>query len=240
MLVKIQGLVIRSIKYGETSLIFDMYTLQFGLASFIVNGARRPKSKLPSSLFQLMNWLEMIVYMKDPGALNRVKEAQIIHHYQSIPFDLHKRSIALFMTEVIQKTIKENEANTTLFSFLRDAYLHLDNSKELMVNFHICFLFELSAFLGFRPNGAWSEDHPYFHLVSGSFVSMAHPLYTLDRPISKMISDFLACPKESAHKLSVSRDIRHQVLEQIISFFRYHLDRLPEIKTHKILAEVFS
>lgn len=240
MLTKIQGLVIRSVKYGETSLIFDMYTRQYGLASFIVNGARRPKSKLPSSLFQLMNWLEMIVYMKDPRSLSRVKEVQMIHYYQNIPFDLHKRSVGLFMTEVIQKSINENEPNTQLFSFLQDAYLYLDQSTDPVMNFHISFLFELSAYLGFRPSGEWSETNPLFHLVSGNFVNVAHPLYTLDHSLSKVISDYLTCPKEEGHLLKVPRDIRHEVLDQMISFFRYHLDRLPEIKTHRILAEVFS
>lgn len=240
MLTKLQGIVIRVVKYGETSLIFDMYTAQFGLASFIVNGCRRPKSKLPAALFQLMNWLELVVYMKDPGSLNRVKEAQMIFHYQQIPFELKKRSVALFMTEIVQKTIKENEANTALFSFLRGAYQYLDHSVQSIANFHIAFLFELSAYLGFRPSGEWSEENRFFHLVSGRFVSVVHPLYTLDATTSKAISEFLSSNMEKAHMITLSRELRLDVLNHGISFFRYHLDRLPEIKTHKILAEVFS
>ena len=239
MLTKVQGIIIRSVKYGETSLIFDMYTLQYGLASFIVNGARRPKSKLPSSLFQLMNWLELVSYFKDPQTLNRIKEAQLISHYQCIPFDLRKRSVALFMTEVVQKTIKENEANPLLFAFLQDAFMLLDRSEKSISNLHISFLLELSAFLGFRPTGTWTVDRPYFHLVSAQFVSMAHPLYTLDPSTSKAISDFLANDLEQVHELIIPKDVRQKVLDDIISFYRYHLDRLPEIKTHKILAEVF-
>lgn len=240
MLTKLQGIVIRVVKFGETSLIFDMYTAQFGLASFIVNGARRPKSKLPASLFQLMNWLELVVYMKDPGSLNRVKEAQMIFHYQQIPFELKKRSVALFMTEIVQKTIKENEANLALFNFLKDAYMNLDQSDQSIANFHVVFLFELSAFLGFRPSGEWSEENRFFHLVSGRFVPVVHPLYTVDAQTSKAISQFLSSNLEMAHTVVLSRDLRLDVLNHSISFFRYHLDRLPDIKTHKILSEVFS
>ncbi|MCB0686581.1 MAG: DNA repair protein RecO [Saprospiraceae bacterium] len=233
-------MVIRSVKYGETSLIFDMYTQQYGLASFIVNGARRPKSKLPSSLFQLMNWLELVVYMKDPQALNRVKESQLIFHYNEIPFDLRKRSVALFMTEIVQKTIKENESNPDLFAFLFDSYRFLDQSKHSISNFHILFLLDLSLYLGFRPIGTWSRERPYFHLVSGNFVEMIHPLYTLEQSVSNTISDLLQTNRESIHTLTISKEIRQDVLLSTISFFRYHLERLPEIKTHKILAEVFG
>lgn len=240
MLTKIQGIIIRSIKYGETSLIFDMYTQQFGLASFIVNGARKPKSKLPSSLFQLMNWLEVIAYVKDPRSLSRIKEAQIIFHYQYLPFNRRKSSVALFITEVIQKTIKENEANLPLFSFLHDTFSFLDLSEKPIANLHIAFLLELSSFLGFQPQGKWSDHQPYFHLVSGQFVEVAHPMYTLDRDISQAISGYLSLTMEKVHEHIVTREMRQRVVAEIISFYHYHLDRMPEIKTHKILSEVFD
>jgi DNA repair protein RecO (recombination protein O) len=240
MLTKIQGIIIRSIKYGETSLIFDMYTQQYGLASFIVNGARKPKSKLPSSLFQLMNWLEVVAYVKDPRSLSRIKEAQIIFHYQHLPFDRHKSSVALFITEVIQKTIKENEANLSLFSFLHDTFSFLDLSENPIANLHISFLIELSGFLGFQPHGQWCDQTPYFHLVSGQFVEVAHPMYTLDIDISRAISGYLSTSMENIHEHIVTREMRRRVVTEIISFYRYHLDRMPEIKTHKILSEVFD
>lgn len=239
MLTKIQGLVIRSVKYGETSLIFDMYTLQFGLASFIVNGARKPKSRLPASLFQLMNWLDVIAYLKDPHSLNRIKEAQLSSHYLNIPFDLHRSSVALFMTEIVQKTIRENEVNQAFYAFLQNAYAFLDQSDQPIANLHIVFLIQLSGFLGFRPNGEWSEETPYFHLVRGQYVPVSHPLYTLENQVSSVISEYLRHTIETAHEVKVSREMRQKVLNDLISFFRYHLDRLPEIHTHKILAEVF-
>lgn len=240
MLTKVQGIVIRCIKYGETSLIFDMYTLQYGLASFIVNGARKPKSKLPASLFQLMNWLEVIAYMKEPHSLNRIREAQIIFHYQNIPFDLPKSSVALFMTEIVQKTMKENETNQELYAFLQHAYRYLDQSVLPIANLHLLFLLELSAFLGFRPHDKWSEEAPYFNLVSGQFVDTVHPLYTLDQAVSRLMSDFLEHSLENVHEVKVGRGMRQRVLGDILSFYHYHLDRLPEIRTHKILAGVFD
>jgi DNA repair protein RecO (recombination protein O) len=217
-----------------------MYTQQYGLASFIVNGARKPKSRLPSSLFQLMNWLEVIAYVKDPRSLNRIKEAQIIFHYQNLPFNRVKSGVALFITEVIQKTIKENEPNLPLFSFLHDTFSFLDLSQKPIANLHIAFLIELSGFLGFQPHGQWSDQTPYFHLVSGQFVMAAHPVYTLDIEISRTLSGYLSMSLEQIHEQMVTREMRKRVLTEIISFYRYHIDRMPEIKTHKILSEVFD
>jgi DNA repair protein RecO (recombination protein O) len=240
MVTKVNGLVMRSIKYGETSLIFDMYTEQYGLASFIVNGARKAKSKLPASLFQLTNWIEIVAYFKDPRSLNRVKEAELILHYTSIPFDLPKSSVALFMTEVTQKTIKENESNQALYNFLFSSYLELDLSKVSIRDFHLVFLLKLTKYLGFAPQNNYSQNLPYFNLISGNFVAVDHPLHTLDRDSSHGMKRYLAHVDGELTIPDVDRDTRQKLLTAILNFYRYHLEKFPEIRTHKILAEVFG
>lgn len=240
MLVKVEGVIIRAIKYGETSLIFDMYTSQYGVTSFIVNGARKAKSRLSASLFQLMNWVELVAYVKDPAGLNRVKEAQLLFHYSAISYEIPKSSIGLFMTEVVQKTIKENEANQDLYEFLYRAYRVLDESSYPISNFHIVFLLQLTQYLGFLPNSRYSEETPYFHLLSGTFVQEAHPMYTLSPPMSDHISQFLDLDFHGAHTIMLSKEMRKKILNDILVFYRLHLEKFPEINTHRILAEVFS
>lgn len=238
MLTKVHGIVIRCIKYRETSLIFDLYTAEYGLASFIVHGARKPKSRMPASLFQLMNWVELVTYFKDVRSLSRVKEAQLDFQYKQLPFDLHRRSIGIFMTEVVQKTIKEHESNPALFSSLKDAYKQLDSTPYPVANFHILFLLELSAFLGFRPGGQCSEDTPYFDMVSGRFVAHLHPVHTLDHTHSKLMSRCLQLNINHCHEISLTRKTRTTLLHHLLHFYQYHIEKMGEIKTHKILAEV--
>ena len=110
MIEKVEGLVVRCIKYGESSLIFDLYTRQHGLVSCIIGGVRKSKSRTPAPLFQLMNWLELVLYFKEPSALNRVKECTLLYNYRQVPFDMRRRSIGLFMTEMVQKTVRERES----------------------------------------------------------------------------------------------------------------------------------
>jgi len=157
MLVKAKGLVIRSLKYGESSLIFDLYTHEYGYASFIVGGVRKPKARMSASLFQLMNWIEVVAYMKDPAKLSRVKETRLILNYQNIPFDFQKRGIGLFITEIVQKTIKEKEANEHLYQFLWRTFQYLDQPKSSISNAHVVFLLRLSGYLGFLPHGTCNQ-----------------------------------------------------------------------------------
>jgi len=58
---KTKGIVLRTIKYGETSVITAVYTELFGLQSYIVKGVRQAtkKAEAKSSYFQAAAILEM-------------------------------------------------------------------------------------------------------------------------------------------------------------------------------------
>ena len=238
MLIKVNGLVTRCIKYAESSLIFDLYTKDFGRVSMIIGGVRKKRTRIPASIFQLMNWIEVVVYLKDPKTLNRVKEARPIVHYKDLPFNLRKRSIGLFMTEVIQKTIREHEPNHALFQFLHDTYLFLDRSEQPVENLHLVFLLQLTQYLGFLPHGVYSEEKPYLDLLKGSFESQQHPVYTLDKGASKLLSDLNQHVAATCHHLLITREQRQNLIQSLITFYKLHLDKMPEIQTHAILADV--
>ena len=62
MITKTRGIVLNYIKYGDTSIICKIYTEQFGLQSYIINGIRKSKSKnigLIIHFIQVMNFLEI-------------------------------------------------------------------------------------------------------------------------------------------------------------------------------------
>ncbi len=240
MLIKTSGLVIRTLKYGETSIIFDLFTREVGTCSFIVGGVRKTGSKTPASLFQLMNWIDVVAYYKSSTSLNRIKECKSHLHYLDLPFSLQKRGVGMFMTEVIQKTFNESEANEDLYSFLWDTYRFLDETPKSTGNIHIIFLLRLSQFLGFYPHGRYSADTPHFNLYTGTYEEVPHPVYSLDPQISQLLSECLNHNIEESHKVTLNRSQRKDLIRDLLTFYKLHLDRLPEIQTHKILSDVLD
>ncbi len=238
MLVKTHGLILRSVKYSETSLIFDLYTKQHGLVSLIVSGVRKVRANTPASVFQLMNWIEAVVYLKDQKNLSRVKEARPILHYQSLPFDIKRRSIGLFMTEIIQKTIREREANPALYQFFWDSFNFLDQTHQPVENIHLIFLLQLSQHLGFLPHGHYSTETPYLNLLKGTFVPHQDPVYTIDLMSSRLISTSAQHVLATCHNFTLTRHQRSNMIQQLLTFYRLHLEKMGEVKTHKILADV--
>ena len=124
-----------------------------------------------------MSLVEIVAYFKNDGKLNRIKEVRSAHIYQSIPFQIEKMAVGMFMAEVCQKSIKTAEENQELFDFLMEVFIFLDKTKNTVSNYHLTFMMALTRFLGFLPNGEFSDDTPYFDLKEGVFelVVPVHP-----------------------------------------------------------------
>ncbi|HUQ96699.1 MAG TPA: DNA repair protein RecO, partial [Chitinophagaceae bacterium] len=195
MVHKTKGLVLRSVKYGETSLIVTIFTELFGLQSYIVNGVRTAskQSTGKASHFQPSALLDMVVYHNQFTNLQRIKEFKWAHLYQHVLSDVRKNSVALFMVELLTKCLKEPEANAELFYFVEDAFLHLDEaSDKITANFPLFFALHLAVFFGFRINDAYSQDQAYLDLDEGLFVEAQpeHPNF-LEGHLAEITSQLL-------------------------------------------------
>lgn len=151
MLHKTKALVLRSVKYGETSLVVTMFTEMFGLQSYMVNGVRAatPKQPYRGSFFQPATLLDLVVYHNEKQSLQRIKEYKWSYIYQDIYRNVHKNTVALFMVEVLQKCLKQPETNAELFAFAEDVLIHLDRGGDTVAaNLPLYYLVHLAHFLG--------------------------------------------------------------------------------------------
>src|SRR5438477_10130228 len=129
MIYRTRGIVFRTIKFSESSVVSKIYTEKFGMQSYIVNSVRSAKSKTKASLLQVMSMLEMEVYHHEHRNLNRIKEMQPMYIFTSVLFDPLKSSVGLFMMEVLNKCIHEEEANEAMFDFIAEKLHLLDQQK---------------------------------------------------------------------------------------------------------------
>ncbi len=240
MLVKTKGIVLRSIKYGETSLICDIYTEELGLRSYIISGVRKQKAKVGASLLQIMTLLDLVVYNRKDRELNRTKEIKPDLLYRSIPFDVRKRAVGTFMTELLRKTIREAEHQPELFSFIRNSFLFLDETPHNPANIHLYFMVHLSHYLGFMPGGAYSDDVPYFDLREGVFTpEQPDQVYCIKPEAAAILSQFITKSITQIHTIECTNELRQNLLDKLILFYRYHVENMQELNAHLVLREIF-
>lgn len=178
MLEKTRGILLHTVKYGDNSLIHTMYTEKFGRQAYILNAARGARSKNKSAHLQPLYIVDMEVYQKKNREVQRIKELKLISPYHSIPFDVVKTSQAIFLAELLNKIILEEEQNPGLYSFLESSFLFFDLMETGKTDFHIWFLTHLTTYLGIMP-GTWDKRDGWLDMHRGTMVAEEppHPAY---------------------------------------------------------------
>lgn len=241
MLEKTRGIFLHGVKYSETSLIATIYTEAFGRQSFIINGVRNKKSGIKASVFQPLYLLELELYYKPGSEIHRIKNTRISVPFGSIPFDIRKSSQVIFLSEVLYKCLREEEPNQSLFDFIFHALSYLDLADSGISNFHLWFLFRLTAFLGIFPNSDQANVGMFFDLEKAQFVGR-EPVHNhfADKHVTTLLSRLFEVDLTSLEKLDYTQNERRLVLEKLIEFYKIHFDNLGEIRSLAVLKEVLK
>ncbi len=229
MLHKTRGIVINYIRYRETSIIAKIYTEKFGVQSYIENGVRSSKGKNRIALFQPLSLLDLVLYHDDKKEIHRISEIKSAYPFKTLPYDVYKSSIGMFLDEVLNKTLKETNENPTLFEFLFHSLIFLDETEQHFENFHLIFLLKFTFFLGFSPNDA-NEILTQFR--------EANIFIPFDSDYKTLINNLIAADYQTP--LPISRGARNHLLEVIILFYQLHVEDFGEVKSLQVLREVLS
>jgi len=241
MLHKTRGIVLRTVDYSDTSIITKIYTEQFGIQSYLIKGAKRKNASVKSNLFQPLSLLELVAYKKERKQLQTLKEAKPEVHFTSIHHEPAKTSIIFFLNEVLLKCLREEENNPELFSFLHETIQTLDLTEKHYINLHLIFLVRFSRFLGFYPQGSFSEATSVFDLREGKFtdVEPLHPDY-LAKKDGQLLSKIILSNYYSMEKLILSKEERKNILDVLLRYYELHLSNVGIISSHKVLEQIFA
>ncbi len=235
------GVIFRSFKYGESSMIADVYSKTHGLRSYIAGGIRTKKSSGKVNVFYPGNIIEITSYPANEEKLGRLKEINYAVHYNRINQSVITFSVVAFLMEICRKSIREKEANEALYGFIVDRLMLLDSGEIKLKLFHIKFLLELSSFIGFEPYNNYSEEYPLFDLREGVFVEeSAIRTMLLDKDLSLLLSQLLSTDFIGLNELNIDNITRDKLLDKLLEFYDYHIVSFGKVKSLEILRTILS
>lgn len=238
MLQKVDTLILRVVRYGDSSLILKTYSQQQGLLSFIASVSKKSKTGLKPSLLQPLNQLETVYYGKSKGDLKRLKEARLSYQYQTLPYEPVKSCLAIFLAEVLQHVLHEEEAQPILYNFITDALQQLDASPKSTANFHLVFLLALSRYLGFGPETP-SATANYFDLLEGRYTSdTPKHSHFINGPELELWKQLQNLNLTNYEQLKMAPQQRSYLLKALLSFFRLHVNDFGELRSLAVLQQV--
>lgn len=240
MILKTSAIVLHQLKYSETSIIATLYTKHSGRQSYIINGIRSSKSKTKVGLFQPLFQLEIEANHKAGRDLQRLNEFRISTPYQSIPFNVIKNAISLFLAEVLYKVLKSEDTDENLFDFVRNSLQYFDSLEKGLANFHLWFLINIAGYLGFQPQNNFSLTTRFFNLKSGSFEPNKAPYPNMpDHDDSHLMAQLLDLKIDELERFQISGAKRTILLEHLLEYYSIHFEGFTNIKSLHILNEIF-
>lgn len=255
-IVKTRAIVLKSMKYGETSKIVTFYTKDFGKIKGIIKGARKAKSKFGSSL-ETFSYVQMVMYKKENLSLHLVTQCDLLKIFKTITEDLNKLSVGLKIVELIDKISHDEERNPQIFKLVIDVFDALDVQTENIQNIFCVFEIKLIELLGYRINfnrcgickknifevGNLSTEL-VFDSSRGSPVCSnckSHALYPVNLSIQncKILDKFEAAENTAAvGNIVVSHQSLNQIRKFLFEYLRYHISDLKDLKSEKTFNQI--
>lgn len=226
MITTTSAIVLSALKYKDSSLIVSCYTREFGVQSYILHYIfKSKKGKLNPAYFQLLSQLEIQVNPKQNQSLHKISEVKLKHTYTTLQTNIYKSTVALFLAEILQNCLKEEEENRELYNYLEAALLWYD-IHEFNANFHLLFLLKLSQHLGIHPNMSNLHQDFFYH--------------EKDHQKINTLKVFFGANFDELHLIKISTQMRQDILNEILQYFTLHLGVFKKPKSLRILHEVFN
>lgn len=232
MIAKTRAIVFKNTNYGESSLISRMYTRNFGIRTYMLQSIKKGKSAIRPSMVMPLSLVEMDVYEKNNANINRVKELKNTSLLLNIHSDIVKKSIGMFMVEILNQSIIEEHCEEELFDFIEQRILELEKN-DINPLFPSLFLLDLAAFIGLAPNQNHSVETPYFDYEVGEYVPFNN-LHTLSLNISSMFYRL-----QRGESPSFGRNDRMELLKALTFYYQCNIIRSSRaLKSLEILSEI--
>jgi DNA repair protein RecO (recombination protein O) len=191
-------------------------------------------------LFQPLSLVEIVTYSKKADTeLKSFKEIKSSYFYKNLHSDPHKLGLTMFLAEILESTLNEEEPNVLLFDFIETSLHYLDDLNNF-ANFHISFLIELTKHLGFYPR-IDDFSKKYFDLEYGVFYDFdKNTPYLFTGEIIENFKMFLMTKFVKTNEIILTKKQRNNLLKLIIQYYSLHISTFREPKSLDVLKTLFA
>ena len=241
MLKKEQIIVFHTIKHSDKGLVINAYSNLYGKCAYYYYASK--KSSLAAYLNPLTILDVVVFYRHTPGSgsgLPLLKEINLTTRLDNIKTDLHKSSVAIFICELLNKSIREIEPNSDLFEYISNSIQLLNELDSGVENFHLYFIANLSRVLGYMPNNNYSANNQYFNFTIGSFVEHFNEKNCFDLHNSKLLNSIITTPISQLNNINCTGKKRSEFLQLMLNYIELHSQCELHLKSLAVLSEIFN
>lgn len=231
-----KAIVVKHLKYGDSSLIVHLYTRTHGMLAFIIKGFYKSKKKNRAMLFP-MTEVEVSFIENRKSALLYPASLQIRNAFSSLYSNPLKSMILQVITEILYVVLKEDEPNEMLYDFLLQCLENIENKTAGYADFHLVLLMNLTKYLGFYPSQE-ERSLPVFDLQEGRFSFPTASPYALSEPQTELWKRLLMQDFNKELQINFTTKERRVLLNILLLYYQLHLPSFKEPKSLEIIKKI--
>ena len=260
MLIKTEAVILKTMKYRDTSKIVTFYTKEYGKLKGIAKGARTAKNKFGSAL-EPMTLSKLVVYKKEHRDLHLISQCDAIDSFKHLTEDLDRMTTAMAVIELMNQVTHQEERNPALFALLGETLSALNSSFKNYPSYLQAFRLRLAMLFGYAPNfevcgecgdslvTGNGEKQFAFQVARGavfcnrccmpsdSFMNVGNQSGAFN-PISpqvlQIVRRLMSAQIASLGSLEFAAQTGNQIDELLRLYLRYHFEGLKPLKSTEI------
>jgi DNA repair protein RecO (recombination protein O) len=256
MIAKTDAVILKAMKYRETSKIVTLYTRQFGKISAVAKGARGVKSKFGAAL-EPMSYVSVVLYRKENRALQYITQCDIIKPFLDLFNKIEKMSVGMCVVELMDAVMHNEEENPPMFRLLVETLDAVDSSRKNVQNLFLFFEIHLASLLGFKPNfancimcgerlsaEAASDFSVVIDLSQGGGICANCARGDSDRSTKVTLQAFRVlerlsrCRVDAVTNISLSDALRSEIADTLHQYLKYHVEGMRDLKSTEVFARI--
>lgn len=207
-------IILHTTPYSEKSLVIHTLSKTYGRRSFLVRNAAGSISH-----FQPLNILDCVIAVNPKSSLFTVRDISASIALNGIRCSPGKNAISMFVAEILFRALQEGQTEAGLFEWCTEEICILNALQQDYANFHLRFLLDFAAVMGFRPD----------------FESLL-PFLDSTAPV---IKDFMSRDFGAAMIMPMNGSVRSDICRKILDYLEFHLESKLNIRSLAVLSELF-
>lgn len=236
----VTGVILKTQDYTDSQKIVCVFSKERGYLTLISPSFvfKRNNSSRTAVCMQIA---EIELYENVRGGLHKLRTLSPLVNNAAVCLNVYKMNIALLWSEILNLLLRKEPKNEALFDFIRYSVEYLNTTDGDIANFNLFFLFRLAALLGFRIDTDTYAEGALFNIHDGRFVAPGSGAASISGPhAARAIYRLCTCRTEELKTIPLDRQSRSMLLDIALLFFGIHLNIDFNIKSIKVLREVFQ
>lgn len=242
LIEKSQIVVLHLTKHGDSGVVIHTIDSLAGRRSLYFRGLLNGKNSAARSHFHPLSILDIVAATSPKSSLAYLREYSRNIDLNSIVGEPYKGSIAMFISEVLYRSLRSDDGDNSLFPWLVKSITTLDAITTSIANFHLYWLTAYCCRLGFQPEDNYSAENQIFSVENSIFCTsnpQNAPLF-FTKEESLLLHQMLTLPLPEALALPLSASKRVAFSKRMIQYLSYHLGCEINIKSLSALHDLFN